>query len=132
MGTPGGGGKEAEKEMRRQLADRIEDQLATLLARVERILEENRTQVLAVAHALETHKTLQGEDVVAVIEGREGPLVDGRVYADPAFVRELEEYHQAALAAHRGRTPVRLSLPAVPDEPVRRDSAKSPVPEGRS
>ncbi|WP_395107438.1 AAA family ATPase [Actinomadura sp. SCN-SB] len=135
MGTPGGGGKgakEAEKEMRRQLADRIEDQLATLLARVERILEENRAQVLAVAHALETHKTLQGEDVVAVIEGREGPLVDGRVYADPAFTRELEEYHQAALAAHRGRTPVRLSLPAVPDEPVRRDSAKSPVPEGRS
>jgi cell division protease FtsH len=131
MGTPGGGGKgakEAEKEMRRQLADRIEDQLAALQAKVGLILEENRIQVLAVAHALETHKTLQGEDVAAVIEGRAGRLVDGRIYADASFTRELERYHQAALAAHHGRTPVRLSLPAVPDTPVR-DSARTPVPQ---
>ena len=31
------------------------------------------SQVLAVAHALETHKTLTGEDIEAVIEGRRGP-----------------------------------------------------------
>ncbi|MFG1999914.1 AAA family ATPase [Spirillospora sp. NPDC048911] len=127
MGTPGAGGKgakEAEKEMRRALADRIEDQLTALLKQVERMLEEDRAAVLAVAHALETHKTLQGEDVLAVIDGREGPLVDGRIYADPAFRRELEAYHQAALAAHGGRTPVQLTLPASPEPPVR-DSART-------
>ncbi|MFI0444995.1 AAA family ATPase [Actinomadura sp. 6N118] len=128
MGTPGAGGKgakEAEKEMRRALADRIEDQLTALLKQVERMLEEDRAAVLAVAHALETHKTLQGEDVLAVIEGQEGPLVDGRIYTDPAFRRALEAYHQAALAAHRGRTPVQLTLPASPEPPVR-DSARTP------
>jgi ATP-dependent Zn protease len=130
VGTPGGGkgAKEAEKEMRRQLADRIEDHLASLLTRVQEILTEDRAAVLSVAHALETHKTLQGDDVVAVIEGRTGPLVDGRIYADDTFVGELEAYHQAALTAHSSRTPVQLSLPVIPDEvdePVR-DSAKRP------
>ena len=41
--------------------------------------------MLAIAHALETHKTLTGEDIEAVVEGREGPLVDGRIYAEPGF-----------------------------------------------
>ncbi|MFB4315675.1 AAA family ATPase [Actinomadura sp. 21ATH] len=129
VGAPGGGGgkgaEAAEAEMRRRLADRIEARLAGLLASAERILADDRARVLAVAHALETHKTLQGDDVAAVIEGRAGPLVDGRIYADAAFARKLESYHQAALAAHRGRTPVRLALPAVPEPPVR-DSARTP------
>ena len=33
------------------------------------------------AHALETHKTVTGQDVEAVIEGREGPLIDGELSA---------------------------------------------------
>ena len=41
-----------------------------------------------IAHALETHKTLTGEDIEAVVEGREGLTVDGRVYRDPAFVAQ--------------------------------------------
>ncbi|MGK5555625.1 AAA family ATPase [Actinomadura kijaniata] len=115
LGTPGAGGaREAERETRRELADRIEDQLSTLLERAERLLADDRAAVLAVAHALETHRTLQGEDVAAVIEGRRGPLVDGRVYADPAFARTLEEYHRAALAAHDGRTPFHLGPPPLP------------------
>jgi len=48
-----------------------------LLDRTEQILTEDRSQVLALAHALETHKTLSGEDVVAVLEHTRGPLVDG-------------------------------------------------------
>ena len=39
-------------------------------SRAEELLQENRLQVLALAHALEPHKTLSGEDVVAVLEGR--------------------------------------------------------------
>ena len=72
---------------------------------------ENRTSVLAIAHALETHKTLTGEDVEAVVEGREGLNVDGRVYRDPVFVESLEAYHAAAAGAHRSHTSVKLALP---------------------
>ncbi|SEF47011.1 ATP-dependent Zn proteases [Thermomonospora echinospora] len=115
MGAPGGGkgAKEAEQEMRRQLADRIEDQLGALLARAEELLKADRRAVLALAHALETHKTLQGEDIAAVIEGRRGPLVDGRIYADDDFAHQVEAYHRSALAAHRDRGKVQLTLPPV-------------------
>ena len=105
------GAEREEVVLRRTLADRIEDQLAALLATAEAILRDNRTTVLAVAHALETHKTLSGEDVRAVVDGIEGPLVDGRVYADPAFVAQLEAYHDAAVGARRGHTGIALALP---------------------
>jgi hypothetical protein len=68
--------------------------------------------VLALAHALETHKTLSGEDVVAVLEGRNGPLVDGRPYAERQFLAELETYHEAAVEAHRGHARLARPLPA--------------------
>lgn len=118
VGSPGGRGqtgKNAESPeavLRRALADRIEDQLAELLEKAESILRENRTAVLAIAHALETHKTLSGEDIVAVLNGTEGMSVDGRVYRKPEFVAKLEEYHAAAAGAHRGHTGVTLALPA--------------------
>ena len=118
VGSPGGGrggppkGESTETKLRAALADRIEDQLAELLDRAEAILRENRSSVLAIAHALETHKTLTGEDIEAVVEGREGLSVDGRVYRDPVFVSSLEDYHAAAAGAHRGHTSVKLALPA--------------------
>jgi len=119
VGSPGGGrgkdGKEGKPEevARRALADRIEDHLGTLLDRAEDILKENRSAVLAIAHALETHKTLTGEDVEAVLTGREGVTIDGRIYADPDFLAQLEEYHAAAAGAHRAHSPVRLALPGI-------------------
>jgi cell division protease FtsH len=120
VGAPGGGqggwkkkGQDSETEMRRQLADRIEDNLARLMRQVTGILRENRDQVLRLAHALETHKTLSGDDVLAVFEQRQGPFVDGRPYADPEFMRQLEDYHQAAANAHRAHGKVEASLPVV-------------------
>jgi ATP-dependent Zn protease len=121
VGSPGGGqggrkkkGQDPEQELRRALADRIEDSLGTLLARVEDLLTENRHQVLCLAHALETHKTLTGDDVLAVLEHRQGPLIDGRPYGDVAFVQRLEEYHRGAAVAHREHSTVPLSMPAAP------------------
>jgi cell division protease FtsH len=118
VGSPGGGtagrkkkGQDPEADLRRALADRIEDNLTRLLQQVEEILRGNRDQVLRMAHALETNKTLSGDDVLAVFEQRKGPLVDGRPYADQAFMRQLEEYHQAAANAHRAHGKVQLSLP---------------------
>ena len=118
VGSPGGGrggalkkGQDPEAHVRHALADRIEDQLTTLLDRVEQILRENRSQVLALAHALETYKTLSGEDVVAVMEHSRGPLVDGRPYADESFLAALNDYHQSAARAHREHSQEQLHLP---------------------
>src|SRR6266699_1389640 len=119
VGSPGGGrggtlkkGQDPEAQVRHALADRIEDKLTMLLDRTEQILTEDRSQVLALAHALETHKTLSGEDVVAVLEHTRGPLVDGRVYADESFLDSLNDYHLAAARAHREHSQEQLNMPA--------------------
>jgi cell division protease FtsH len=96
-----------------ELGQRIEQNLTVLLARAEEVLTEHRHQVLSLAHALETHKTLTGEDVIAVLDGTEGPLVDGRPYADPALRVELERYHELAVDAHRAHAAVGAPLPLV-------------------
>src|SRR5215831_19041658 len=118
MGTPGGRGKgaqeEAHEKAKRMLADRIEDNLSTLLTQADGILRDNERHVLALAHALETHKTLSGEDVTAVFEGQAGPLVDGTPYADDEFVARLREYHLAAARAHREHSQPQLPLPVAP------------------
>jgi cell division protease FtsH len=94
-----------------RLADRIEDNLSALLDRAETILRENERHVLALAHALESHKTLSGEDVTAVLEGGRGPLVDGAPYVDDEFIARLREYHVAAQRAHREHGHPQLPLP---------------------
>jgi cell division protease FtsH len=121
VGSPGGGvggrkkkGQDPEADVRRALADRIEDSLNGLLGRVQQVITENRDHVLSLAHALETHKTLTGDDVVAVIERQPGPFVDGRPYADPAMIRELEDYHDHAAAAHRAHSKITLGMPEIP------------------
>lgn len=117
VGSPGGGrgtatgGESPDAVIRTALADRIEDHLGELLERAAGILADNRAAVLAMAHALETHKTLSSEDVEAVLEGTPGVSVDGAVYRDPEFIRQLEEYHTAAAGAHRNHTRVKLALP---------------------
>ena len=115
VGSPGGPGKrEGEKPeamLRRALADRIEDKLGDLLARAEAILVENRAQVLALAHALEIYRTLTGDDVEAVIDGREGDMVDGTAYRDKEFAARLEDYHAAAVGAHHGHSRMPIALP---------------------
>ncbi|MFZ9041752.1 MAG: ATPase, partial [Ilumatobacteraceae bacterium] len=64
-------------------------------------LAEHRVQVLAVAHALETHLTITGEDVAAIIDGTEGPFIDGRGYYTSEATERLERYHAAVLDFRR-------------------------------
>ncbi len=121
-GTPGGGpraGAAADGGAARagsasfgRLADRIEDNLSRLLVKAEEILRDNERHVLALAHALETYKTLSGEDVTAIFEGGRGPLVDGAPYADDEFIARLRAYHVAAQRAHRDHNTPQIPLPA--------------------
>ena len=110
-GVPGQDGKDAKAQVRHALADRIEDNLKTLIERTEQVLQENRDDILALAHALEMYKTISGEDVVAVLERTRGPLVDGTSYGDPGFVASLRDYHLVAARAHREHSQERLNLP---------------------
>ncbi len=94
------------------LGRRAEQLLAGLAEGTEKVLAENRRHVLAVAHALEAHRTLSGDDVVAVIEGTQGPLVDGRAYSLRESIQALERYHEVAVEAHRGHRSM-LPLPVI-------------------
>jgi ATP-dependent Zn protease len=113
VGTPGGGKSPGDdaKAVKAMLADRIETNLEDLLKKAEEILTLNRTKVLALAHALEIHKTISGDDVTAVMTGEVGPLVDGRPYQDPTKIEEIERYHEAALRAHQGHLRPDISIP---------------------
>ena len=82
-----------------------------LLVKAEEILRENERYVLALAHALESHKTLSGEDVTAVFDGGHGPLVNGAPYADDAFIAKLRDYHLAAKRAHQEHNAPQITLP---------------------
>ena len=114
VGAPGGNrGKKDDgtKDLRMALGDRIENNLTTLLTRAEEILRENRFKVLALAHALETHKTISGDDVTAVMNGEKGPLVDGRPYSIQANLDAIWNYHLAAVVAHKKHESPDLPIP---------------------
>lgn len=113
VGAPGGGkGKDQDdRELRRALSDRIEDNLNQLLEKAEQLLKQNKKEVLALAHALETYKTLPGDDVAAVINCEKGTIADGQPYADASFMKEIEAYHKACVSAHREHRAPEIPLP---------------------
>jgi ATP-dependent Zn protease len=113
VGAPGGnrGKDESTKDLRMALGDRIENNLSSLLIRAEEILNENKFKVLALAHALETYKTISGDDVIAVMNGEKGPLVDGRPYAFQDNLDLIWNYHLAAVVAHQKHERPDLPIP---------------------
>jgi hypothetical protein len=113
------------------LGRRVEERLKELYERTERLLEGNRAEVLAVAHALETYRTLHGEDVVAIIEGTAGPLIDGRPYHTPEARHGLETYHAEALRAHQAYGAIDVALPILaPFEPAAAGTGNGERPNG--
>lgn len=113
----GGSGKseeDAEKLLEGSLGERVETNLARLYRAVDALLTEHRLEVLAVAHALEKHKTLSGDDIAAIVDGVPGPLVDGTAYHVDRFRELAEEYHAVAALAHDEHTGVRIPLPEIP------------------
>jgi cell division protease FtsH len=115
IGKPGPGeDKEQRGLLKGSLATRIEAKLRELFERTEALIDDNRHAILAVTHALETHKTLTGDDVEAVIEGRRGLLVDGRPYHTSDFAEIAERYHNAVVDAHTRHSTVGVVLPVLP------------------
>jgi ATP-dependent Zn protease len=102
-----------------EFGKQIEAKLGELYDRTWSLLEQHREDVLAVAHVLETHRTVTGDDIEAVLEGTVGPTVDGRPYQDPAFRQMLENYHAAAMRAHKEHAGVDAMIPVpVPPPPL--------------
>jgi len=93
------------------LGRRAEAHLTELAERTGTLLTEHRSSVLSVGHALESHRTISGQDVVAIIRGESGPVVDGRPYREPHFIAELEAYHLRAVSAHGGDRSLPLPVP---------------------
>jgi cell division protease FtsH len=118
VGIAGGGrpGPEKDKEkelLKSGLGERIEESLESLLERTEALLAENWVEVLAVTHALETHKTLTGDDIKAVVDGHPGPLVDGTEYHTPEFAEQAQAYHDRVVVAHKEHASVDVPLPTL-------------------
>ena len=138
LGVGGGGGgapKPTDEEDQRDLlkgnlGERIEDNLARLFGEAETLLAENRAQVLRLAHALETHKTIAGDDVIAVIEGRRGPLIDGSVYDNDRFVQAMEAFHTAVMHAKNAHEKVAIPLPKAYGDDVEDEPVAAAVPGG--
>jgi ATP-dependent Zn protease len=97
----------------------VEDKLNELYEKTWALIDEHRSEVLALAHALETVKTITGDDVEAIIEGKKGPTVDGRPYHDTSFQQMIGRYHDAVLRAHKEHAGVESRIPVpVPPPPV--------------
>jgi len=111
IGRPGDAIGDLKEGSDASLDARVEQTLRSLFDRVEQLLRDKRHQVLAVAHALETHKTITGEDINAILFYGEGPNVDGRHYANDQFMAQIEAYHEAANLAHWSHDPVGRPLP---------------------
>ncbi len=129
-GRPGGSDEDQRDLLKGDLGGRIEDNLAGLLERAEALLTEHRAEVMRLAHALETYKTIAGEDVVAVIEGTEGPLIDGRAYVNQRFVDAMEAFHASVMFAHTSHEPVAVPLPMVFTEPPEDEVVAASAPTG--
>ena len=93
------------------ISESISNRVDLLASKVESLLKENRTKILAVAHALEEHKTITGTDVEAIMECKTGILVDGSIYQNTSVIKALEEYHLAASAALNDHLADALPLP---------------------
>ena len=107
------------------LGQRAESHLSALAERTGALLAEHRASVLAVGHALELHKTISGQDVVAIINGEQGPVVDGRPYHQTGFAAEIEAYHERAATGHSGERGLPLPAP-MPAQPALSGAARYP------
>ncbi len=96
-----------------ELGRQVEARLQELLRRTSDLLAEHQSFVFALAHALETHLTISGEDVDAIYRGVPGPGVDGWMYHTDEFRLSYEAYHLSAAEAHLRQGKPEQKLPDI-------------------
>jgi ATP-dependent Zn protease len=124
----------AQKDDPKFLAERVEARLGRIFESTKKLLTANRAEILAVAHALEVHKTLTGPDVEAVINSVPGPLVNGSVYSNKDLRKRLESYHKEVVDAHKQNRKVSQPLPSLWSDTNSLEveaSVKAPARRGR-
>jgi ATP-dependent Zn protease len=106
----------------------VEERLEVLMAETLEMLEDNRRFVLAIAHALETHKTITGDDIDAIFRGTTGPTLDGWVYHTDEFLLSYEAYHLSTIEAHKTQAKPSRELPVIASGPVGTNGWAPPRP----
>lgn len=93
--------------------EQVESRLKALYARTVELVRSHEVQILGIAHALEQHHTINGEDIDAIFNGGKGPLVDGDWYRSDEFEYLYRRYHAAAVEAHKNQTKLEAPFPVV-------------------
>lgn len=108
LGTWGG---ETGDHTKVRFNEEVEHKLQGLYADTQKLVAENHRWIMAIAHALEQHHTISGDDIDAILNGTQGPLVNGAWYHTDGFMMAYEHYHAAALSAHQNQTKLAVPLP---------------------
>jgi ATP-dependent Zn protease len=95
----------------------VESKLQELYLRAQKLLDDNRWFLISIAHALQAHRTITGEDIDAIYHGTRGPTLDGAFYHTELFRRDVIEFLQAAREAHVSQGRLSYPLPRA-EEPV--------------
>ena len=104
---------QAKGDTNKPSSERVEKRLEQLYTSTLKLLSKNRIMVLSLAHALETHKTLNGADVEAILRMEKGDLVDGTIYANRKNQLLLESYHKEVLSTHSVGESTHVELPTL-------------------
>lgn len=105
-------------DAQREAFDReVEAKLQELYTRAHQLMFDNRWFLAAIAHALQQHKTITGEDIDAIYRGMQGPTLDGAVYRTDGFLEQYGAYLTAAQQAHRAESPIGAMMPRYEPHP---------------
>ena len=104
---------QAKGDTNKPTSERVEKRLEELYTNTYKLLNKNRLMVLSLAHALETHKTLNGADVEAILRMEKGDLVDGTIYSNKKNQTLIETYHKQVLLSHSAGNSNHVELPSL-------------------
>ncbi|MEZ5262940.1 MAG: AAA family ATPase [Acidimicrobiales bacterium] len=116
---------------RREFDLKVEEKLQELYQRTFELIDSNRWFLAAIAHALQQHHTITGEDVDAIYKGTQGPTLDGSVYRSDGFLEQYGSYLAAAQDAHRAQSQIRAIMPRFDPHPVHAMNGHYGMPAAR-
>ncbi|MFN0027882.1 MAG: AAA family ATPase [Acidimicrobiales bacterium] len=103
---------------RQEFDVRVEAKLQELYQRTFDLIDANRWFLAAIAHALQQHHTITGEDIDAIYKGHVGPTLDGSVYRSEGFLEQYGTYLASAREAHEEQGQIGMLMPKFEVQPV--------------